>query len=72
MNQSWSGTIIDPNSDYDNVSELEDKNTISKELYIAKFFEFQQNTDNRVSEVVNAVLNRLRQVRDGCEARYLE
>ena len=72
MNQSCGGTIIDPNSDYDNVSELEDKNTISKELYIAKFFEFQQNTDNRVSEVVNAVLNRLRQVRDGCEARYLE
>ena len=60
MNQAWVGTMIYPNIDDDNVSELEDDNIISKELYISNFCEFQQSKDNRVMELVNADLNRIR------------
>ena len=59
MNQSWGGTIIDTNSDDDDVSELEDDNIISKELYIAKFCEIKQNPDTRALGLVNADVNRL-------------
>ena len=41
-------------------------------MYIAKFCEFQQNTDTRVLEVVNSDVNRLQQVKDKYEAQYLE
>ena len=51
---------------------MEDDNIISKELYIAKFCEFQQNIDTRLLEVVNSDVNQLQQVKDECEAQYLE
>ena len=72
MNQSWGCTIIDTNSDDEDVSELEDDNIISKELYIAKFCEFKQNPDTGALEVLNADENQLRRVRYKCEAQYLE
>ena len=72
MNQSWGGTIIDTNSDDDDVSELEDDNIISKELYIAKFCEIKQNPDTRALGLVNADVNRLWLVQDKCEGQYLE
>ena len=48
MNQAWGGPIIYPNIDNDNLSELEDDNIFSKELYISKLCEFQKNIDTRV------------------------
>ena len=60
MNQSWGCTIIDTNSDDEDVSELEDDNIISKELYIAKFCGFQQNTYTRVLGLVNDDVNQLK------------
>ena len=72
MNLAWGGPIIDYNSDDDDVSELDDDNNISKDLYIAKFCEFQQKTDSGLLKVVNADVNWLRQAWDKCEARYIE
>ena len=59
VNQSWVGPIIYPNSDDEDASELEDDNIISKELYIAKFCGFPQNTYTRVLGLVNDDVNQL-------------
>ena len=71
VNQAWGGPIIDPNEG-DEDCILDDNNIIAKQRYISQFRDFQQNIDTRVLEVVNADVNRLRRVRDECQARYLE